>query len=468
MEQELFDLFTRCAAWNQQTEGAFDIATGALVKAWGFFRRDGRVPTPRERNAAMACTGFRHVILDPEAQLGEVPRSGLELNLGAVGKGYALDRAAQLLYEEWGVRSALLHGGGSSAYGMGAPPAESRGWPVRLKHPTEPGQSLGTVYLRDRGLGTSAATFQFFEYNGEKLGHLLDPRTGWPARGTASASVMAPTAAEADAMSTAAFVLGADGTERLTRLNPALGAVLLADEPDREPAVPQPRRGIVSALFGPIMTNLPIPIEVLYAGLAGTILALIVATIQNNWSIRVFFLLALRLAIGWHFLFEGLYKVNTHLVGPTDANPRTFTSEPYFRNAPGPVAAYMRKQFSDPQAAIADHLTPSREPRGEAFANLPIAEQAAACPASVAKQIDDMEPKAVEAVKAEAKKELAKADEDEAKATKDAKTDTNKAKAKESAEAARQAAQEGRDRRGNRQGAHPRREGQVRALAPGS
>jgi len=236
VERELFDLFTRCAAWTIQTEGAFDIASGALVKAWGFFRREGRVPAPTERNHAMARSGFRHVILNPESRSVKFRRAGLEINLGAVGKGYALDRAARLLFEEWGVRSALLHGGGSSAYAIGAPPGAPHGWPVRLKHPTHPEQSLGTIYLRDRGLGTSSATFQFFEYHGQKLGHLLDPRTGWPARGTASASVIAPTAAEADAMSTAAFVLGASGAERLTKLNPDLGALLLIDRasPDRE------------------------------------------------------------------------------------------------------------------------------------------------------------------------------------------------------------------------------------------
>src|SRR5207248_7931031 len=149
---------------------------------------------------------------------------GLELNFGAVGKGYALDRAGELLRSKWGVTSALLHGGGSSILAIGHPPGGPRGWPVNLTHPWEEGRSLGTVYLRDRGLGTSAATFQHFEYNGRKLGHLLDPRTGWPARGTAAASVTAPTAAEADALSTAAFVLGAAGAERLTRLNPALAA----------------------------------------------------------------------------------------------------------------------------------------------------------------------------------------------------------------------------------------------------
>jgi thiamine biosynthesis lipoprotein len=238
VEPRLFELFERCAIWTKETAGAFDIATGSLTKAWGFYRREGRVPPPRELVAAMRATGSRHVVLDAERRAVKFRARGLELNLGAVGKGYALDRAAELLRTKWGARSALLHGGGSSVYAVGAPPGDTRGWPVRLKHPNLPDQSLGTVYLRDAGLGTSAATFQFFEYNGRKLGHLLDPRTGWPASGTGSASVVAPTAAEADAMSTAAFVLGAEGAQRLTRLRPALGAVVLSEEDTAGPSPP--------------------------------------------------------------------------------------------------------------------------------------------------------------------------------------------------------------------------------------
>jgi thiamine biosynthesis lipoprotein len=229
VEPQLFDLLQRCGAWGLESEGAFDVAVGAMVKAWGFFRRDGRVPPPRERAEAMNRTGFRHVILDAAARTVKFRRPGLELNLGAVGKGYALDRAARLLRDDWGVRSALLHGGGSSAYALGHPPADPRGWPVRLKHPADPGKSLGTAYLRDRGLGMSAATFQFFEYNGRKLGHLLDPRTGWPAAGTASASCVAPTAARADALSTAFFVAGAGWAERYCQSRPELAAVVLPD-----------------------------------------------------------------------------------------------------------------------------------------------------------------------------------------------------------------------------------------------
>ncbi len=240
VEPGLFELFTRCAIWTKETGGAFDIATGALTKAWGFYRRDGAVPPSSELIAAMRATGFRHVLLDETRQAVKFRVAGLELNLGAVGKGYALDRAAALLRSKWAVRSALLHGGGSSVLAIGRPPGDARGWPVRLKHPTRSDLSLGTIRLRDAGLGTSAATFQFFEYNGRKLGHLLDPRRGWPATGTASASVTAPTAAEADAMSTAAFILGAEATEPLTRLRPALGAVVLSNEAGPAPP-PLPR-----------------------------------------------------------------------------------------------------------------------------------------------------------------------------------------------------------------------------------
>lgn len=245
VEERLFDLFSRCASWSNETGGAFDIATGALTKAWGFYRRQGRIPTPREAREAMACTGMRHVILSDNSIKLRV--RGLEINLGAVGKGYALDRAAELLRNRWGIESALLHGGSSSVYAIGHPPAEPRGWPIRLRHPWDDHRSLGAIWLKGRGLGTSAATYQFFEYNGRKLGHLLDPRTGRPVEGSASATVAAPTAAEADAMSTAVFVLGEAGADRLTRTRPALGAIFLAQGPTPEK---------VAGSAGPVRFNL--------------------------------------------------------------------------------------------------------------------------------------------------------------------------------------------------------------------
>jgi thiamine biosynthesis lipoprotein len=229
----LFDLIEFAAHVTRQTRGAFDIATGALIKAWGFYRRQGRVPTPVERAVAMARTGTRFIGLDRDRRTVRFLRQGLEINLGGIGKGYALDRGADLLVREWGATSALLHGGSSSVRAIGTPPGQPRGWPVTIKHPWEPDRRLGTLYLADNALGTSAATFQHFEYNGRKLGHLLDPRTGWPADGIQQASVVAPSAAEADALSTAFFVLGVEPTARFCRTRPDIGAILLPDGQDR-------------------------------------------------------------------------------------------------------------------------------------------------------------------------------------------------------------------------------------------
>src|SRR5207245_7705114 len=103
--------------------------------------------------------------------------------------------------------------------------------------PGDPEKRLAVLRLRDRGLGTSAATFQHLEYQGRKLGHVLDPRTGWPAERLASASAVAPTAAEADALATAFFVLGVDKARAYCESHPEIGAVLLPSEPDAQPGV---------------------------------------------------------------------------------------------------------------------------------------------------------------------------------------------------------------------------------------
>ena len=182
------------------------------------------------------------------------------------------------------------------------------------------------------------------------------------------------------------------------------------------------------------LNHLPIPIEVIYAGLAGTALALIVATVSNRWSLRVFFLLALRLAIGWHFLFEGLYKVESYYAGPTETG-KPFTSEGYFRAAPGPLGPLMRAQFGDPLADIDAKVKPPKPMKPAEFDKLSAEEQATFCPAAVAAQLDPLESKAQEAadaMRAAADKELAAADAAEKKALKE--VDGNEAKALEKAE----------------------------------
>ena len=227
VEEGLFGLLALAARITAETDGAFDVTAGALIKAWGFFRGPRRVPGTAELRQVLERVGMRHVVLDPEARTVQFARPGLEVNLGSIGKGYALDRAARLLRAGRKIPCGLLHGGQSSVYAMGSEPGSERGWAVGLRHPWEPGRHLAVVYLRDRALGTSAATFQHLEHNGRKLGHILDPRTGWPAETLASASVAAPTAAEADALATAFFILGVDRARAYCAARPEIGAVLL-------------------------------------------------------------------------------------------------------------------------------------------------------------------------------------------------------------------------------------------------
>jgi thiamine biosynthesis lipoprotein len=227
VEEGLFGLLQLAARVSAETDYAFDVTAGALIKAWGFFCGPRRVPADSEIRQVLQRVGMRHVVLDPAQPSVRFARPGLEINLGSIGKGYALDRAAELLRRDWKIRSGVLHGGHSSVYAMGSEPGAGRGWPVGIRHPWDEGRRVAVVYLRDRALGTSAATFQHLEHHGRKLGHILDPRTGWPAEALAGASVLAPTAAEADALATAFFILGVERARAYCTAHPEVGAFLL-------------------------------------------------------------------------------------------------------------------------------------------------------------------------------------------------------------------------------------------------
>lgn len=226
---DLFALLAHARELHEQTGGAFDCAAGALVRTWGFLQRQGRTPADEELAAARERSGLECVELDPAGSRIRFTRPGIELNLGAIGKGWALDRAIEHLRDR-GVASVLVHGGQSSVRAIGVQGPDlpgRRGWKVGLRHPLRPGTRLATITLDDRALGTSGSGTQFFIDRGKKLGHILDPRTGLPAEGVLSATVIAPAAADADALSTALYVLGAEGLPRIAPPGGDIGAILL-------------------------------------------------------------------------------------------------------------------------------------------------------------------------------------------------------------------------------------------------
>ncbi len=229
VERGLFQLLQLANEIHAATGGAFDATAGPLAKTWGFFRRQGRMPGDEEIAEALARVGSEDLVLDAERQTVRFGRMGMEINLGGIGKGYALDRAAALL-EERGVKDFLFHGGQSSLLARGArSKAEgSAGWTIGLGHPLRPGTRLAEIDLVNRACGTSGGGAQFFYHEGRKYSHILDPRSGRPAEGVYSATVVAPTAAEADAWATAAFVLGPQEAVPLLEARPGFALLLIA------------------------------------------------------------------------------------------------------------------------------------------------------------------------------------------------------------------------------------------------
>jgi FAD:protein FMN transferase len=219
----LFALLERCRSLHAATGGAFDPTSTPLSRAWGFLAREGRLPSEEEIAAARAGVGFDKVELDPERRTVRFLAPGLGLNFGAIGKGYALDLVAAGL-RAGGVPKALLSAGGSSVLAFG----EGKGFRVAVTSPRRPGV-LAHLRMREAALGTSGAGEQFFEVEGRRYGHVIDPRTGWPAQGVLSASVVAPSAAEADALSTAFLVAGPELAKTHCDAHSGVMALLVPD-----------------------------------------------------------------------------------------------------------------------------------------------------------------------------------------------------------------------------------------------
>jgi thiamine biosynthesis lipoprotein len=232
----LFALLWRLRRLSEETEGAFDCTAGKLVRAWGFFRRglaQGERVSPPDAEEVVTLarqSGWRNVVLDEEAQTIRFLNPVVELHLGAVGKGYAVQCAADFLREQ-GVPYALLHSGQSSIAALSAPP-ESAGWPIGLPDPDREGERLAIVNLRNSALSTSGIAEQFVEIEARRIGHLFDPRTGQPVSGYRSVSVLSPDAAEGDALSTAFFVQGVEWTRAYCRKHPSIEAFFVAEGSD--------------------------------------------------------------------------------------------------------------------------------------------------------------------------------------------------------------------------------------------
>jgi thiamine biosynthesis lipoprotein len=196
---EVFKLIARCRQYSRRSQGTFDITVGPLMKAWGFFKGSGRLPSRAEVAAALAKVGYRHLCLDQAGRTVRFAVEGMEINPGGIGKGYAVDRMVGILRRK-GFDTALVMASSSSIYGMGAPPDEPRGWRIDIRNPQRPRQHSATeVFLKDMSLSSSGGCAQTFLADGRVFSHIMDPRTGYPAQGMLLVSVTAPRTIDSEA-----------------------------------------------------------------------------------------------------------------------------------------------------------------------------------------------------------------------------------------------------------------------------
>ena len=207
VSQEMFDLLAAAVQYSRQSEGAFDISVGPLMKVWGFYKGSGHLPHRAEVAAALTNVGYRHIHLDAGAGTVWFDRPGVELDPGGIGKGYAVDKMVDIL-KRYGVETALVAGSDSSIYAMGAPPAEPRGWAVEIKDPWNQSRTAATVFLKDTSLSTSGSYEKFFRAEGRIYAHIMDPRTGYPARGSVAVSVIARRTLDSEVWAKPYFVNG--------------------------------------------------------------------------------------------------------------------------------------------------------------------------------------------------------------------------------------------------------------------
>jgi FAD:protein FMN transferase len=237
LEPNLFRLLQHAQRLSAETAGAFDITVAPLVRCWGFMGGSGALPSPEAIDLAHAKVGMQWIELREEDFTIRFLKEGMMLDLGAIGKGFAIDQAVEVL-RECGVNTAFIHGGTSTAYGLGRPAAGS--WkiaippPISANAPMDPilsaadageanrSEVLTVVELIDEALSVSAPHGKAFSVEGKLFGHVLDPRCGRPVDGAALAAVVVPSATESDALSTALLVLGDTEQETMAGLRPGI------------------------------------------------------------------------------------------------------------------------------------------------------------------------------------------------------------------------------------------------------
>ncbi|GJQ58035.1 MAG: hypothetical protein D8M57_01415 [Candidatus Scalindua sp. AMX11] len=238
-DDELAYIIEQSIQYGDITKGAFDITIGPLMKKWGFFKEQGRIPDKKELESVLQAVSYKNIHIEEKTTKSLLRGSSSEkvisfanphtqVDLGGIGKGYAVDVAMKRLHKN-GIRSALINFAGN-VYASGSPPGR-KSWIIGLQNPRNNKEILGSFEITGKAVSTSGDYEKFFTMNGERYSHIIDPRTGKPVQGIASVTIIADSATKADALSTGVFVLGLnEGMKLIEKLSDVEGIIVYEDD----------------------------------------------------------------------------------------------------------------------------------------------------------------------------------------------------------------------------------------------
>jgi thiamine biosynthesis lipoprotein len=217
--EELFDVIEACQRYSELTKGAFDISIEPVTRLWQFDGEMKKIPNEEDVHNALQYVGFSGFKLDNKKNTIELNRDGIRLDLGGAAKGYAVDMAVEKL-KELGIEAGIVNAGGDlRAFGR---KPDGKSWSIGIQDPQYSDRIIGAIQLTDMALVTSGDYERFIIYNGIKYHHIIDPKTGWPARSCKSVSIAYNKAFDADILSTAIFVMGPEEGMRLLKDLPGI------------------------------------------------------------------------------------------------------------------------------------------------------------------------------------------------------------------------------------------------------
>lgn len=224
VSDDLWKVLVEAQETSRSSQGAFDVTVGPLTRLWRQSRRAQRLPEKEKLQAALAAVGFEAIELDAEHQAVRLLKANMRLDLGGIAKGYATDEALEVLKER-GIRRALIDAGGGMT--LGEPPPGEKGWKVALASLDPAGTPAAFVLLSNCGVATSGDAHQYVEIDGVRYSHIVDPRTGMGLTERMSASAIAPTGMQADALTKAICILGAEAGLKIIDATPSAAGLMV-------------------------------------------------------------------------------------------------------------------------------------------------------------------------------------------------------------------------------------------------